>query len=100
MLALAAAVGVFAGATLASRAATDSFASAMDASMMRMHEAMSRPGTGDPDHDFAAMMIPHHQGAIEMAEAELCQSALNSFQGTASKTFHFVRLVSAVFCAA
>jgi type IV secretion system protein VirB4 len=29
-----------------------------------------------------------------------CQSALNSFQGTASKTFHFVRLVSAVFCAA
>jgi uncharacterized protein (DUF305 family) len=71
MLALAAAVGVFAGATLASRAATDSFTSAMDASMMRMHEAMSRPGTGDPDHDFAAMMIPHHQGAIEMAEAEL-----------------------------
>ncbi len=71
MLALAAAVGVFAGATLASRAATDSFASAMDASMMRMHEALSRPGTGDPDHDFAAMMIPHHQGAIEMAEAEL-----------------------------
>jgi uncharacterized protein (DUF305 family) len=71
MLALAAAVGVFAGATLASRAGTDSFASAMDASMMRMDEAMSRPGTGDPDHDFAAMMIPHHQGAIEMAEAEL-----------------------------
>ncbi|KAK0359206.1 hypothetical protein LTR94_032237, partial [Friedmanniomyces endolithicus] len=27
--------------------------------------------TGDPDRDFAAMMIPHHQGAIEMAEAEL-----------------------------
>jgi hypothetical protein len=29
-----------------------------------------------------------------------CQSALNSFQGTAPKTFHFVRSVSAVFCAA
>jgi hypothetical protein len=29
-----------------------------------------------------------------------CQSALNSFQGRASKTFHFVRSVSAVFCAA
>jgi len=27
--------------------------------------------TGDPDHDFAAMMIPHHQGAIDMAKAEL-----------------------------
>jgi uncharacterized protein (DUF305 family) len=23
------------------------------------------------DHDFAAMMIPHHQGAIDMAKAEL-----------------------------
>lgn len=29
------------------------------------------PMTGDPDHDFASMMIPHHQGAIDMAKAEL-----------------------------
>ena len=27
--------------------------------------------TGNPDRDFAAMMIPHHQGAIDMAQAEL-----------------------------
>jgi uncharacterized protein (DUF305 family) len=27
--------------------------------------------TGDVDHDFAAMMIPHHQGAIDMATAYL-----------------------------
>ncbi len=27
--------------------------------------------TGDPDHDFSAMMIPHHQGAIDMAKAVL-----------------------------
>ena len=27
--------------------------------------------TGNPDRDFAAMMIPHHQGAIDMAEIEL-----------------------------
>ena len=26
---------------------------------------------GNIDHDFAIMMMPHHQGAIEMAEAEL-----------------------------
>jgi uncharacterized protein (DUF305 family) len=29
------------------------------------------PMTGDPDHDFASMMIPHHQGTIDMAKAEL-----------------------------
>jgi uncharacterized protein (DUF305 family) len=29
------------------------------------------PHTGDPDHDFATMMIPHHQGAIDMAKAVL-----------------------------
>jgi hypothetical protein len=27
--------------------------------------------TGDVDFDFSAMMIPHHQGAIDMALAEL-----------------------------
>jgi hypothetical protein len=27
--------------------------------------------TGDVDRDFVAMMIPHHQGAVEMAKAEL-----------------------------
>jgi uncharacterized protein (DUF305 family) len=26
--------------------------------------------TGDPDHDFAEMMIVHHQAAIDMAEVE------------------------------
>lgn len=44
-----------------------------------MYEAMtlmdrdmkSAPMTGDPDHDFAAMMIPHHRGAIDMAKVEL-----------------------------
>lgn len=37
----------------------------------RMHAAMAVPSTGDVDRDFAAGMIPHHEGAIEMAKLEL-----------------------------
>jgi uncharacterized protein (DUF305 family) len=37
----------------------------------RMHAAMNVPFTGDADRDFARMMIPHHQGAIDMALVEL-----------------------------
>jgi uncharacterized protein (DUF305 family) len=40
--------------------------------MKRMDHGMaSAPMTGNPDHDFASMMIPHHQGAIAMAKSEL-----------------------------
>ena len=51
---------------------TKLFASEMDRAMARMHEGMgaAKP-TGNPDRDFAAMMIPHHQGAIDMAEIQL-----------------------------
>src|SRR5215204_14977 len=38
----------------------------------RMHAAMAAaPRTGEPDRDFLAAMIPHHQGAIDMAKAVL-----------------------------
>ena len=42
-----------------------------EAAMRKMMTAMSIEPSGDVDRDFAAMMIPHHQGAIEMAQAEL-----------------------------
>jgi uncharacterized protein (DUF305 family) len=41
------------------------------AAMNSMMARMSVKPTGDVDVDFAAMMIPHHQGAIDMALAEL-----------------------------
>jgi len=44
---------------------------ALRAANERMHKAMDIPLTGDPDRDFAAAMIPHHQGAIEMARIQL-----------------------------
>ena len=37
----------------------------------RMHEEMATALTGDPDVDFAQGMIPHHEGAIAMAEIVL-----------------------------
>ena len=43
----------------------------MDEAVKRMHADMHVPTTGDPDRDFARMMIPHHQGAIDMALVEL-----------------------------
>ena len=47
------------------------FTSLMMQAMERMHKDMNIVPTGDPDRDFAAMMIPHHQGAIDMAKVEL-----------------------------
>ncbi|MBG6070430.1 MULTISPECIES: DUF305 domain-containing protein [unclassified Polaromonas] len=48
------------------------FESDMDAGMARMMDDMHGPGyTGQPDTDFLAMMIPHHQGAVEMARLVL-----------------------------
>ena len=39
--------------------------------MSKMMRDMNVKPSGSIDRDFVAMMIPHHQGAIEMAQAEL-----------------------------
>lgn len=47
------------------------FIAQSSAAMTRMMTEMEVRPSGDVDRDFAAMMIPHHQGAIDMALAEL-----------------------------
>lgn len=41
------------------------------AGMEKMNADMNAAMTGDPDRDFVTMMIPHHQGAIDMARVQL-----------------------------
>ncbi len=48
------------------------FAALMDDAMAVMDDGMKRaPMNGASDHDFVTMMIPHHQGAVDMAKALL-----------------------------
>jgi len=48
-----------------------SFLASTQASMRTMMAGMERTPRGDVDQDFIGQMIPHHQGAIDMAKAEL-----------------------------
>ncbi len=42
-----------------------------ESEMMKMHRNMQMQTTGHTDKDFVTMMIPHHQGAVDMAKTEL-----------------------------
>lgn len=47
------------------------FVARVTTAMSAMMVGMTTPPTGDTDRDFVAWMVPHHQGAIDMAQAEL-----------------------------
>jgi uncharacterized protein (DUF305 family) len=48
------------------------FATLMEEAMAIMQRDMqATPMNGCPEHDFVMMMLPHHQGAIDMAKAML-----------------------------
>ena len=48
------------------------FSALMDDAMNVMDAGMRQaPMNGNPDHDFVTMMMPHHQGAVDMAKAVL-----------------------------
>ncbi len=56
---------------IASPADEAAFNAVNAAAMGRMMQGMNVPPSGDVDADFVATMVPHHQGAIDMAQAEL-----------------------------
>jgi uncharacterized protein (DUF305 family) len=62
------AIGV---ASATSTSINDDFHKLCDQAMNVMMTDMGSPPTKDVDQDFVAMMVPHHQGAIDMAVAEL-----------------------------
>lgn len=49
----------------------ETFLAQIDAAMTKMMNGMNVRPSGDVDKDFVDMMVPHHQGAIDMAVAEL-----------------------------
>lgn len=61
-----------AGHTSAGNGRTIGFEAEMTTGMARMMKDMHAPGyTGQPDYDFLSMMVPHHEGAVEMARLVL-----------------------------
>ncbi|MFC7516052.1 DUF305 domain-containing protein [Herbaspirillum sp. GCM10030257] len=60
------------------------FSSLIDDAMAVMDDGMKRaPMDGVAEHDFVTMMIPHHQGAIDMAKAVLLYSTAPEMQNLA-----------------
>lgn len=59
------------GHSMAAADATSEASAALEAVTAQMHMSMAVPLSGDPDVDFIRSMIPHHQGAVDMAQVVL-----------------------------
>ena len=65
------AVALIGGASSLATSMESLFLAENNAAMTKMMAAMDVKPSGDVDADFVATMVPHHQGAIDMAQAEL-----------------------------
>jgi uncharacterized protein (DUF305 family) len=65
------AIAFLGGAAAFGASSEGPFLAENNAAMTKMMADMDVKPTGDVDVDFVAMMIPHHQGAIDMARAQL-----------------------------
>ena len=63
--------GAMPGMAMPAPAGTAPSTTAYRQAMKTMMEKMDQPYSGNPDHDFVTGMLPHHQGAIDMAKVEL-----------------------------
>lgn len=76
------------------------FAALMDDAMAVMDAGMKRaPMNGIAEHDFVTMMIPHHQGAVDMAKALLIYTKdpelRNVAQGIITEQLNEIRVMQA-----
>lgn len=76
------------------------FSALMDDAMAVMDDGMKRaPMNGMAEHDFVTMMIPHHQGAIDMAKALLLYTKdpelKNLAQGIITEQQNEIRIMQA-----
>src|SRR5947209_15013026 len=65
------AAALIGGATSLAGSVEALFLAENNAAMAKMMAAMDVKPSGDVDADFVATMVPHHQGAIDMAQAQL-----------------------------
>jgi uncharacterized protein (DUF305 family) len=62
---------ISAGSPLVAKSGEALFLARSDVAMAKMMAVMKIKPSNDVDRDFVALMLPHHQGAIDMALAEL-----------------------------